>query len=369
MKLCIIYNFAPHYRSEIFSLIDKNFDCDWYFGDSMGDVKKMDYSIIKGNISELPKFNVLNGRAYFQRGVIKLLAKDYDAFIVLSDSRSISNWIFAVASKFFPHKKVFFWSHGWYGKENKFERIIKKILYRLPNGGTFLYGHYAKDLMMNEGFKSDKLFVIHNSLAYDRQIETRKSLENTDIYSSHFGNDFQNLIFVGRLTPVKKLDKLLLALVMLKEQGKRYNLTFVGSGVMSDSLVAKTKELGLTDSVWFYGACYDEEQLGNLIYNADLCVSPGNVGLTAIHSMVFGCPVVTHDNFSLQGPEFEAIKKGETGDFFKYDSVDSLADTISNWLVSKTTQREIVRDACMKEIDDSWNPYFQLDVINKVLKG
>lgn len=31
-KLCLLYNFAPKYREGIFTLIDKEFDCKWYFG-------------------------------------------------------------------------------------------------------------------------------------------------------------------------------------------------------------------------------------------------------------------------------------------------------------------------------------------------
>lgn len=54
------------------------------------------------------------------------------------------------------------------------------------------------------------------------------------------------------------------------------------------------------------------------IYNADLCVSPGNVGLTAMHSLVFGCPVITHNCFEWQMPEFEAIQPGITGDFLRW---------------------------------------------------
>ena len=52
MKLCILYNFAQHYRSEIFQLLDKEYDCDFYFGDKYLDVKKMDYSLLKGKMTE-----------------------------------------------------------------------------------------------------------------------------------------------------------------------------------------------------------------------------------------------------------------------------------------------------------------------------
>ena len=63
--------------------------------------------------------------------------------------------------------------------------------------------------MIDIGFKADKLFPIHNSLAYDKQIEIRKSLNVSDVYHNHFGNTNYNLFFVGRLTPIKKLDQIL----------------------------------------------------------------------------------------------------------------------------------------------------------------
>lgn len=54
-----------------------------------------------------------------------------------------------------------------------------------------------------------------------------------------------------------------------------------------------------------------------LIYNADLCVAPGNIGLTAMHAMMFGCPCISHNDFSWQMPEFEAIVPYKTGNFLK----------------------------------------------------
>lgn len=64
---------------------------------------------------------------------------------------------------------------------------------RLPNGGVFCYGNYARELMISEGFNSEKLYTIHNSLAYEQQIKVRKELKETLLYKEHFGNDNKNL--------------------------------------------------------------------------------------------------------------------------------------------------------------------------------
>lgn len=364
MKLCLIYNYAQHYRTSIFKLIDQEFDCDFVFGDSMGDVKKMDYALLKGNVKEV--HNKKLGGAYFQKGVLKLLGQKYDKYIMLGETRCISTWIFLLLSKFYKNKNVYLWSHGWYGKETKFERIIKKMFFKLSDG-IFLYGNYARELMIKEGFNKDRLFVIHNSLAYDKQLATRKQLKPTDIYNIHYGNNNPNLVFVGRLTEVKKLDMILHAMSKCKDKGEEYNLTLIGDGEKKEELEKLATELNLTKNVWFYGPCYNETELGGLIYNADLCVSPGNVGLTAMHSLVFGTPVITHNYFPLQMPEFESIREGETGTFFEHENIDSLTQKINEWF-STPRNREETRKMCMKEIDEYWTPYYQIEVLKKNLR-
>ena len=368
MKLCLIYNYAQHYRTNIFALMDKEFDISFVFGDSMNDVKKMDYSLLRGNVMETHTRNLFGGW-YWQPKVVSQLFKDYDSYILLGETRALSTWVFCVLARILkPKKKVYFWSHGWYGKETALEKLIKKILFRLPNSGVFCYGNYARGLMIKEGFNSDKLYTIHNSLAYDQQLAIRKELNENLVFKEHFCNDNKNLFFVGRLTSVKKLDQILKAMVICRNRGVNYNLTFIGGGEKTEELKNLVKEFYLEQQVWFYGPCYDEVELSSLIYNADLCVAPGNIGLTAMHSMVFGTPCITHNDFKWQMPEFEAIKLYKTGCFFNRDDVEDLAERIDEWFRVNGKDRNMVRKSCMEEIDDEWNPYFQIEVLKKNLK-
>ena len=368
MKLCLIYNYAQHYRTNIFTLIDRELGADFVFGDSMGDVKKMDYSLLKGRVIETHTKNLLSGW-YWQPKVVSQLFKDYDHYLILGETRALSTWVFCILALLLkPKKKVYFWSHAWYGKETFLEKTIKKIQFRLPNGGIFCYGNYARELMIKEGFNPNKLYTIHNSLAYDQQVKVREKLKDEPIYRNHFGNNNPNLFFIGRLTPVKKLDQILKAIVISQKHGFYYNLTFIGSGEKRNELQNLAKQLNIENQVWFYGPCYDELKLSALIYNADLCVAPGNIGLTAMHAMVFGTPCITHNDFKWQMPEFEAIKEGVTGTFFQKDNIDNLAAQIDNWFIEKAGKRQEIRHECMQVIDKEWNPYFQLDVLKKNLR-
>lgn len=366
-KLCLINNTAPRYREAIYRAIDVEYDCDWYFGHTKTDIKEMDISCLK-NVTYYK--TVGNPEKWYVKwGTLRLLFKrKYQTYFSLFSTRSITDWVFIwLAFKFFKKKKFYIWTHGWYGKETGRDAKMKLWLYRNVTG-TFVYGDRAKELLIKEGVPAEKIFPIHNSLDYDKQLELRKSISASSIYQEHFGNANPVIVFIGRLTKVKQLDMVVDALANLKQRGEEYNLVFVGDGVERGSLELRVESLGLRDSVWFYGACYDEKTNAELIYNADLCVAPGNIGLTAMHVLMFGCPAISHNDFAWQMPEFEAIKVGETGDFFERNNVESLSSTISKWFAEKKDKRDDVRQACYKEIDTNWNPYYQMELIKKVIK-
>lgn len=349
-------------------MIDQEYDCDWFFGDNRTDIKGLDFSLLK-RVYMLKNRTVVCPPFYYQQGVQVLLKKRiYSTYLILGDFFCLSTWLFVIKAKlFYPNKKIYFWSHGWYGKENVLKRCLKKIYFHLVDG-IFLYGSYAKNLMLEEGFDSTKLFVIHNSLMYEQQKALRNSLNPSGIYRIHFKNDSNNLIFIGRLTAVKQLNLLIEALAILKKSNYSVNLTIIGDGVQKYSLEKLVNEKHLCDRVWFYGACYDERINAELIYNADLCIAPGNVGLTAIHSMTFGTPVATHNCFKYQMPEFEAIHPETTGTFFAYRSANSIANCIVEWFNKHHDNREVVRNNCYKEIDAYWTPQYQISVMKQNMK-
>ena len=120
-------------------------------------------------------------------------------------------------------------------------------------------------------------------------------------------------------------------------------------------------------SVWLYGPTYNEEEIGNLIYNSNICVSPGNVGLTAIHSLMYGTPLITHGDFGYQNPEVEAIVEGVTGAFFKRNDSKDLALKIRQWIEDHPENDTSLKERCYKIIDERYNPYYQIEVLRNLI--
>lgn len=361
-KLCVIYNWAAKYRAPIFQLIDNSFEVDWYYAKPMGNIKELDSKLLK-RVTKLKRVTFKG--LIWQKGVVKLLNRpEYQEYLILGEPLTISTWAFILLKPILaPKKKIYFWSHGWYGRERLFKKWMKRLFFGLANG-TFVYGNYAKEIAIKQGNNASKLFVIHNSLDYKYHLEIRKTITPTNIYTTQFNNSFPTLIFIGRLTPVKRLDLLLCAVNILAKRDEHYNIILVGDGSEREKI--EQLALDLNVNVWFYGECYDDSKTAQLIYDADLCVSPGNVGLTAMHAMTFGTPVITHSNFVNQMPEFEAIHPGVTGNFFIEHNVVDLAEKISKWF-RKHSDREQVRRDCYREIDNSWTPEYQLNILKQYL--
>jgi len=368
-KICCIFNLAPHYRSAIYTLMDKELGCDFYFGDYVGTpIKLMDINLLKGYKKTVKNIKIFNNKYQWQKDVIGLPFKNYKYFILTGDHNVLSNWVIAFFAKLL-NKKVFIWMHGLKTKREYTwrEKLYIYPFYRLADM-FLLYGDYSRNLMIKKGFDKNKMICIYNSLDYDKQIEIRKNLTKTNVYSEYFKNNLPVLIYIGRIQKVKKITLILDSMQHLKKNGTLCNLIIVGENADDLGFSKQIAESGLSPNIWVFGPCYQEEKIGELIYNADVCISPGNVGLTAMHCFVYGTPVITHNNFENQMPEFEVIHPGLNGDFFEEDNLQDLTEKITNWISLDDTKRDKVRLSAYAIIDEKYNPQFQIEVLKKVLR-
>lgn len=363
-KICVIGG-TPLYRLPIYNQMAKVLNCDFYIsGDDpqLGIVtyNKEDLLNFKGELATEKK---VIGNFTWIGGMTRLFFKSYDVFVI-GGPYNLNGWIMIFLS-WFSNKKIASWSHGMYGKEKGVRKFIKILFYNLCNI-NFVYNERAVDLMKRSGISSENICV-YNSLDTDKELCLRNKLSKSDVCKKLFIENYPIVIFVGRITSVKRLDLVIESMRILNERKHPINFLLVGKDVDNINLHNLVDKYGLKRQVHFYGPCYDEQILGQFFYNSDVCVSPGNVGLTAMSSMSFGCPTISHDDFSNQMPEFEAIKPGITGDFFTDGDFEDLADQIEKWTSISEEEREIVRNNCYNEIDARWNIYSETEAFKKVL--
>ncbi len=349
--------------------MDRELNTDFYFGDKVGaPIKTMDYSSLKGFKGILRNKQVLNTTFSWQKGAFAQIFKPYDQYIITGEPNILSNWCILIIGRLLG-KKVHAWSHGIKGDPETKYKFIAFYFFKLCST-VLLYGNHSRNVMLSQGFSEKKLICIYNSLDYKTQKKVREKLTLTNIFSKKFGNDWPVIIYIGRIQKSKKLEVLAEVTHRLKTKGQNTNLVFIGKNIESENSVQKkVAELGIEDRVWFYGPSYNEEEIGELIFNSDVCVSPGPLGLTALHSMVYGTPVVTNDNFVKQMPEHEAILDGVTGSFFEENNFEDLLSKINFWVSRKGIAREETRSSAYEIIDTKFNPFNQIAIFKNVLSN
>lgn len=358
-RLCYIADMPHHYREPIFSLMASELGCDFYFGDKKNNIKHIDVGRFKGFRGWLSYLNL--GSAHYLKGSLSAALR-YDKVVLLGDPHGIHNWIICFVFKIIG-RPVFLWTHGWYGKERGVKGLLKHLLFKLPSK-IWVYGPRSRHLLVEKGFSESKIDVVYNSLNYNLMVDMLKRSECDLDCEKLFNNDFPVISYVGRVQKVKSLDMVLDAIAVLRGRGVGVNFLLVGElGEDGRFLETMVDTLQLKSQVVFFGPCYDELTLCSILKSSTLCVSPGNVGLTSIHSLTYGCPVLTHDSFDYQMPEFESILPGVTGDFFQYGDVEDLADKILIWASKNSSERESIRESCMREVARRWNPNAQIEIM------
>lgn len=380
-NVAIIYPYFAHYRMPVLRELMKSTAVDYILisdSDSGNDIKKINPDLALKNIEDggLPWKFVKNRWIYkeailWQSGLFALLSKEkFDSVIFLANAYYLSTWLATFYLRL-TGKKVFMWTHGVITTKKDLKWKLRKVFYGLSNG-VLLYGHKAKEIMVKNGFPEKKLHVIYNStgsiddlIKKDDVTIEKKNHTKQKLFKYP---DLPILIFVGRLTYVKKLDQILQAAHILHQEDFKVNVLYVGDGEARKDLESLAQELNLTNYCHFYGACFKVEELELLFSISSLCLSPGEVGLTAMSALGNGIPVISHDDFNYQMPEYEAIESGINGMLFKRNSISDLALKTKQWLIqNRDTSEEVMRSNCTKIIREKYNAEYQAELINTIL--
>jgi len=143
-------------------------------------------------------------------------------------------------------------------------------------------------------------------------------------------SDEKIMLFVGRIDPLKGIDRLLEAVPLL---GNHSGLRLIviggdtGSREELDKLQRLTGELGIGDRVTFQGLI-KQESLPYFYSAADVCVVPSyyeSFGLVPLEALACGTPVVATDVGDLK----HIVRQGETGYILPDNAPENLAAAAS----------------------------------------
>lgn len=365
-RCAVVYHFYPHYRRAVVECLARSSKVEYTF---YGDDHEYLHSIKPACFSSFVRFEHaptkrLVGHLIWQwRAIEVAFDRRFDAVIYHPVPYWPCTWIGALLARCMG-KRVLFWGHGLLAPPRGIKGWIRRAVNLLPHA-HLLYGRRAKSLLMQIGWDPLQLHVIHNSLDHEQQTKVRLKFDikrRVEIREELFGDPAIPVVACpSRLISMRRLDLLIQALAILKGRGRHANLILIGDGPERSHLERLAQKIGVR--VFFEGPCYDESRLGELLMSSNVVASPGRVGLTVIHALTFGIPVVSHSDPNDQAPEWEAIIPGQTGSVFEPGSAAALADALEPWIVKQFVDSKI-SEQCIHIVDRFWNPNFQRNRID-----
>lgn len=232
-------------------------------------------------------------------------------------------------------------------------RKVLKRFFLTRCDGVFTYGARSTEFLLMHGVAKDRILVrlqaAYLPSDYDETVVRQNRL-------THFAErTVQTILFAGRLSEEKNLDRLLEAFAILRTRmttpPSELRLRIIGGGPMRVRLTKLVSDLGLTAHVDMVpGMPYD--QLRDEYQRADCLVLPSlrePWGVVVNESLANGCPVAVS---AACGCVPELVVPGVTGHTFNPEDVTGIASAIELTLVL-SSDRGRSTNACLDVIRPS----------------
>jgi len=154
-----------------------------------------------------------------------------------------------------------------------------------------------KDELVSLGYPSNKINVVWNGVDPRKYDPDKVRLEEIEKIRRRYGisENEKMILFIGRLAPVKGVDKLILAMPHVLDKHPESKLVVVGTGELQDYLVRLSGHLRLKDKVKFRFEFISEPERIVHYAAADVVVFPSlyePFGIVALEAMAMKKPVV-----------------------------------------------------------------------------
>ena len=223
---------------------------------------------------------------------------------------------------------VIYWNHGvnLQTPDNKLKNAIFGLFHRFSDA-ILLYSKNEKKYIANRHHK--KVFIANNTLDFSTMpvIDDDKS-----VLKARWEIEFdQVVLFVGRITPEKRLPDLL---AIADRLPKGTGVVVVGGGADT----ALLQQMAESARVRYMGEIYEVLDINRLFKLSDVFCIPGKNGLGINQAMYWGLPVVTQD--VRHSPEIIYLRNGVNGFIVDDDGGVSLLDRLSELLSNDAMYRQ-----------------------------
>lgn len=295
------------------------------------------YRVLVHNIS------LLNGKALWQRRLIRVANSEaIDVLIVPFNPRLLTNFVLLLIARM-KRKPIIWWGHGLSNTPSDFNIWLRLRMLKLADA-AITYNDVMRERLIRLNVPAEKLFVARNSIDTNTIRALRKNVPQ---------NERRYILFIGRLIPEKKVDLLIRAFALASQRLPDISLLIVGNGPELRHLQDLVKSLEVEKLVEFVGSTYEEEQLAQYFNKSLVSVSPGYVGLSSIHSLAYGVPLIIARD-EPHRPEVTSLKNGYNSVFFDSDRADQLATVLVEY-ATNPDQQKVMQANAVKSVEDDYS--------------
>ncbi|MBM7488396.1 glycosyltransferase involved in cell wall biosynthesis [Bradyrhizobium sp. USDA 3686] len=272
--------------------------------------------LFKGASSDIPQLKLLWKAAV-------LTWKDPADVTVLAGYERPVVWLQALVLSLKKRPFALFCDSTLYDQRQTFWKgVAKRIIFNWA-AGIFCYGVRAMEYVSYYGVPTSKTFVRCQAAALPQDYSVEKALQQR--IENAQSNAAPRYLYVGRLSPEKSLDHLLLAFKEILGSRSDAQLVLVGKGASEPELRDLAANLGIQQQVDFAGPKYDAA-LFHEYSKASCLVLPSHSepwGLVVNEALSYGCPSVVSDRC---GCVPELVDQGRTGFVFEWGNINQLAE-------------------------------------------
>lgn len=333
-KIRIFQPIVPEYRKAFFDGIANHYGnrIEVWASNSLGgnssvalDAMRHDYS---HSFRKLPMFLWQNGLS------LKGLSRG-DVIVVCGDVHQLSSLWAALKARCLG-LKVVWWGHHRTASSRALGVKIRLMVARLLANVMLTYTKSGVAYLESLGFEHGRVFATGNTIDQSLIKKAAAEFDGVDRFAGRKG-----LLCCSVLREKVKLDQVIR--VLADPRLADAVLAVIGDGVMRKEYERVAEECGVAERVLWVGATRDQGVMAPWFLSAKAFVYPGPIGLSILHSMSYGLPVVVHDNAAHQMPEYEVMEDGRTGVCFKENDLKDLLGKLVGLLEDEPRRLEMAR--------------------------
>lgn len=311
-KVIILQEWIPHYREPFFKHLRE-----------IGLKSGVEYKVVAGQepgkaLSKIDQGAPSQIDVFSRNIVINVLGREIliQKFPLFRDSvdlviceHALRNLRIDFWSFFRKPRKLAFWGHGkTRTKEiSPLETYLKKRMLKKADW-YFAYTKSGAEYIVANGYPGIKVTCLLNST------DTRQLLREIDSITLDEMKSFKASlsirsepvgVYIGALNKSKRLDFLIEASIIIKQEVTDFRLLIFGEG----SSISLVQSAASKYPFISYGGAANLRTKALIAEFASVILMPGRVGLISVDSMVMGLPIAT-TNWNYHAPEFDYLTHG-----------------------------------------------------------